>query len=88
MKNQAIYVRVPGNQPGERIGIVKYPEQGYYPSDYDQPEMSEEQVQAYVDLLNGEMGVPAGVAEAALFGSCFGWHVPAAKPAMEWMEAQ
>jgi len=73
------YVIIPGNQPGKRIGVVKQGEAGYYEArGYDDATESVEQAQALVNGLNATLGIPEEVAQSALYGSMFGWHVPAA----------
>jgi len=73
------YVTIPSNKPGERIGIVKQGEQGYYQcKGYDYAPNTEDQVRDYVRALNARLGVPADVEESALHASMFGWGTPAA----------
>ena len=80
------YVAIPGNDPGKRIGIVRYLETGYYPCDFDSQGNTIEQVKEHVNLLNERLEIPKNVADAMLYGSMFGWHVPAARPAVEYWE--
>ena len=76
------YVVVPGNKPGERIGLVKYRESGYYATSMDNPTLTIEQVQETASSLNRGISVPDEVAESMLFGSLFGWHTPSAQRAI------
>lgn len=76
------YIVIPGNQKGKRIGIVKFNETGYYPTDYDHHE-GEEKCREHVRLINESLGVSPEIEEAMLSGSMFGWDVPAARPAVE-----
>jgi hypothetical protein len=85
MENIA-WVLVPGTAAGKRIGIVKLNENGYYLTDYDQSSMSEEDAQATVDYMNKKLGVPKEIADSAMDGSMFGWHVPAAQQAVQWFK--
>ncbi len=80
---QVAYVHVLGNEPGKRIGLVKFGESGYYPakSGYDFVGYTEDQVRKRVGELNDQLDVPPAVAEAMFAGSMFGWHVPAAQAA-------
>ncbi len=79
------YVTIKANKPGERIGIVKLNETGYYPANgYDYAPDTLDQVEAFVKELNGKMGVPEDVAESARMGSMFGWHTPAAARAVRF----
>jgi hypothetical protein len=82
MENLA-YIFVSGNEPGKRIGIVKWFETGYYATDFDHHQ-SEEAAREHVRILNYRLGIPEDVAKAALYGSMFGWHVPAAQPAVRF----
>jgi hypothetical protein len=79
------YIAIPGNRPGERIGIVKYGESGYYKCDFDHLSMTEAQVTAYVKELNQGVNIPEDVATSMFEGSMFGWHVPAAQRAKEYL---
>lgn len=79
---EACYVVIPGNQKGKRIGIVKFNEIGYYPTNYDHHE-TVDQCEDHVRLINESLGVSPEIEEAMLSGSMFGWDVPAARPAVE-----
>lgn len=84
-RNGLAYVAINGNKPGERIGLVKFGQSGYYlAKGYDYAPHSIEEVREVVSKLNERLGVPADVAEAALFGSMFGWACPAAYPAVSF----
>lgn len=76
MANGICYTTVLGNKPGERIGLVKMNETGYYPCPgWDYVPDSIEAVQDRVWKLNQRMGIPEDVAESMSYGSLFGWHV-------------
>lgn len=77
------YVRVPGNQPGQRIGIVTFNESGYHVTTYDLPSYTNEHVDGMVNRLNERINVSPEVSEAMLAGSMFGWDVPLAKAARD-----
>jgi hypothetical protein len=83
----AVYVYVPGNAPGKRVGLAKFNESGYYQSDFDNPTATDEQAEELVNYLNNRLGVSPEIAEAALAGSMFGWKVPAAQAAVEYFKA-
>lgn len=79
------YVFVLGNKPGERIGIVKQGEMGYFACQgYDYPPNDDEQVKDYVRTLNARLGVPADVEDSARAASMFGWGIPAADRANQF----
>lgn len=81
-KFDAAYTVILGNRPGERIGLVKYNETGYYPCPgWDAPSMTLEEVKEHVAGLNERLGIPANVAESMTYASLFGWHAPCAAPA-------
>lgn len=77
------YVFIPGNEQGKRIGIVKWYETGYYVTNYDH-HTNEANAREHVKLLNEKLGIPADVAESALYGSMFGWNAPCAKFAIDF----
>ena len=79
-------VKVPGNAPGKRIGLVKFYETGYYPSNLDSIAFTDEQAEQAVLEFNAERGVSPEVSESALEGSMFGWHAPCADPAIEFFK--
>jgi hypothetical protein len=81
-----ILVRVPGKKPGERIGVVKFYEAGYYSTSADRVEWTNAEVDAFVNERNALNGISEQVAESAMDGSMFGWHVPAATQAIEWFK--
>lgn len=66
------YTHVMGKQPGKRIGKVVFYETGYYPSYYDHVDYTSEQVEAEVNRLNAQIGVPEDVAESAAGDQCSG----------------
>ena len=73
------YAVIRGNKPGERVGIVRQGEMGYYPAKgYDVPTHDIEDVEAFVLTLNEKIGIPEDVATSAFYGSMFGWNVPGA----------
>ena len=74
------YAIIDGNAPGERIGIIKRGEKGYYLTDFDTSTASEETVREVVDKQNRMMGVLPSQAMAMKIGSMMGWHVPGANP--------
>jgi hypothetical protein len=79
------YVVVRGNRPGERIGLVRMNEKGYYAAKgYDSARDTTEEVEAVVAHLNNILGIPADIATAMECGSMFGWHTPAAAPAVNY----
>ncbi|UGY15203.1 hypothetical protein HAP48_0042880 [Bradyrhizobium septentrionale] len=78
-KPELCYVVVPGNEPGNRIGIVKRGEAGYYLTDFDNDEVPMSAVEEAVDELNDRLGVTAEEAMRMKSGSMFGWDTPAAR---------
>lgn len=83
------YVVIRGNKQGERIGIVKFGESGYYVTDYDHHPAGSEGVtkcKEHVRLINKRLGISHDVEDAMLYGSMFGWHVIAAIPAVRHFE--
>jgi len=76
------YAVIPGNSPGERIGIIKRGEKGYHLTDYDRASASETLVEEMVDRLNTRLEVSKPQVEAMVIGSMFGWNVPGADPKM------
>jgi hypothetical protein len=83
----AAWVIVPGAPAGKRIGIVKLNESGYCLSDYDNARYSDDDAREIVEHQNKGLGISKEVAESALAGSMFGWHVPAAAQAVEYFKA-
>lgn len=73
-----------GNKPGKRIGLVKFYESGYYPSALDKPEYTDAQVKQVIAKFNDFL--PENVARSAADASMFGWHTPAAQPAIEYFK--
>jgi len=71
-------VELLGNRPGERIGLVKFGETGYYPAHMDNADYTPAQVKQAILEFNVERGISEDVALSAKFASIFGWHVPAA----------
>lgn len=76
------YTVLLGNKPGERIGLVKYNERGYYPCDgYDYAGDSLDEVKKRVAELNARMEIPEDVSVSMTYASMFGWHAPCAAKA-------
>jgi hypothetical protein len=55
-------------------------------TDYDDHEQDEAETRAQVRMLNERLGTPRAVEDAMLYGSVFGWHVPAAARAFKLFE--
>jgi hypothetical protein len=88
MTQQYCYIHVRGQEPGKRIGIVKYLDTGYYPTNSDpavyEPSLKSEQcVEDAIEALNTRLGVSHDVRMAREAGSMFGWRVPAAVDALK-----
>lgn len=84
MTQQYCYGHVRGQKPGQRIGIIKYLDSGYYPCGMDIHTNTSEQVDTHIDELNNlVLGVTPEVRQAMEAGSMFGWRVPAAIPALK-----
>lgn len=76
------YTVILGNRPGERIGLVKLDETGYFPArGYDCATDTIEEAKERVKELNDRIGDPSDVADSASIGSLFGWNVPGAQAA-------
>lgn len=85
----ACYVCVPGNRPGERIGIVKLNESGYYAvPGYDDPRETLLDTKALVAALNKGLEVPEDVCESMFIGSMFGWSCPGAARAVGYWKSR
>jgi hypothetical protein len=82
------YVVLHGKPVGQRIGMVTRGETGYYITDYDNNHETEEDCKSHVRLLNHRLGISEEVEDSALNASMFGWHIPGAKPALEFFAAQ
>jgi hypothetical protein len=67
-------------KPGERIGLIKRGETGYYQCDYDSDRASNETARAMADHINARLGVTEAQALAMAIGSMCGWDVPGADP--------
>jgi hypothetical protein len=74
------FVVVLGNKPGERVGIVKRGEVGYYRTDLDDAKSDLDALALYVATLNETLGVDQPTALAMEIGSMFGWDKPGADP--------
>jgi hypothetical protein len=81
-----VLVRIPGKRPGERVGVVRWYEAGYYTTSADREDWTTAEVDTFVIQRNLLNGISVEVAESALDGSMFGWHVPAATPAIQWFK--
>jgi hypothetical protein len=81
------YTLVRGNKPGERIGIVRYNERGYYLTDMDNASQTVEQATEIVDYLNGRLSLSADVIESMQYASVFGWDAPIAHAAHRYFES-
>ncbi len=82
------YAVIRSNHPGQRIGLVKLGETGYYPAEgYDCANDTLDQVEDRVKVLNDRIGVPSEVATSASTGSMFGWDVPGAQVAIRFFGA-
>lgn len=81
-----VLVRIPGKARGQRIGVVKFYEAGYYSTSADRQDWTDEQVNEFITTRNTMNGISEMVADSALNASMFGWHVPAAMPAIEWFK--
>jgi hypothetical protein len=77
-KPEICYIVIETNAPGERIGLVKRGEKGFYPTDYDRDSAAIGIVREFVAHMNDKLGVDALEARAMACGSMFGWNVPAA----------
>jgi hypothetical protein len=86
VEQKVAYVVIPGNKRGERIGLIRFGESGYYQTTWDHLE-TEEECKELVDYMNGKLGVPADVAHAMFVGSMFGWRVPGASGAVQFFSA-
>ena len=78
------FIIVPGNPVETAVGVVQYEEAGYYGSTYNDRANLEE-CRKLVDLINGRLGITREVEDAFLAGSMFGWHVPGAAKAHEYV---
>ena len=80
------YVFITAREKGKRIGLVKFGEDGYYQTDYDNVDSAAE-CRELVEALNARLGVPADVAASLFAGSMFGWSCPAAERARIYADA-
>jgi hypothetical protein len=80
-KHDAVYIVLLGNRVGERIGIVKYNEKGYYLTNIDETISTPAQVKEKVEWLNGRLEMPADVIDSMKYASMFGWDKPVADAA-------
>lgn len=74
------YIKVPGNEPGRRIGVVKRGERGYHLTDFDNGKVSQDVVEEVIREMNEALGISHEQETAMLVGSMFGWDVPGANP--------
>lgn len=92
MTSQYCYIHVRGQRPGQRIGIAKYLDSGYYPctsdvADVDREFEDADSIEVVIDKLNAARGISFEVREGMEAGSMFGWRVPAAIPALKYFGA-
>lgn len=83
MTQQYCYGHVRGQRPGKRVGIIKYLDSGYYPTNLDICSEISNDVDSHIDVLNAELGIFPEVREGMEAGSMFGWRCPAAIPALK-----
>lgn len=81
-------VYIPGSKAGERIGLVRFYEAGYYRTTYDDSTWTVEEAQAFVRDFNARRDIPVEVERSAADASMFGWHTPAAKAAIDYFKQQ
>ena len=82
ISSQIAYIHVRGQAKGKRINIGQYLDQGYYPTNLDNPAMTEDEVEHTINTLNSRLGVSEAVRLGVEIGTMFGWHVPGAIPAL------
>jgi hypothetical protein len=87
MIDNLCYITIPSNPKGQRIGIVKLGEPGYYGVDFDHHNTAES-AREHVRLLNDRLGIPKEIERSMRNGSMFGWNVPAAQTAIQFFTAQ
>ncbi len=87
MIDNLCYTTIPSNPKGQRIGIVKLGELGYYGVDFDHHNTAES-AREHVRLLNNRLGIPKEVEQSMRDGSMFGWDVPAAQRAIQFFAAR
>lgn len=80
--SQFCYIHVRGQRPGDRIGIVKYLDKGYYHANLDSVGLTPEQVEETITYCNEQLGVKPDVRLAMEVGSMMGWRVPGARAAL------
>lgn len=68
------------NPVGRRIVAIRRGERGYYPTNFDDSHLTEEEITDLVGVLNGRLGVTPREKEAMIVGSMFGWDMPGADP--------
>ena len=78
---------LPGNAPGNRIIYVEHGDRQYIPTTIDSFKTIE-QCEAHVNIINDSRGVPEEVALSNLYGSMFGFNVPAAARANEFFKGK
>jgi hypothetical protein len=81
------YVHILGARPGERIGIVKYGERGYYATNLDNSADSAATVHEVVNEYNARLGIPPEVCESMQYASLFGWDTLIAAAAHAYFKA-
>ncbi|HMJ44225.1 MAG TPA: hypothetical protein VK522_18310 [Pseudolabrys sp.] len=75
---ETCYVFIAGATPGERVGLIKRGETGYYKTDFDSKTASAEIVHQAIGEMNDRLGVDKAEAIAMEIGSMFGWNAPGA----------
>lgn len=74
------YVFIHGAEAGQRIGIIKREENGYYLTDFDSVSADNAITEEAVERQNARLGVTQEQAMAMYMGSSHGWDVPGADP--------
>lgn len=67
-------------QPGERIGLVRRGFPGYWKTNFDNVNVSDDNAKSMVIRLNGKLGVTKPQMLAMEAGSMFGWDCDGADP--------
>lgn len=74
------YTFIRTNPPGERIGLIKRGQTGYYKTDFDFPLTPADAAADLVSRLNKKMQITEEQVSAMEAGSLFGFDVPGANP--------
>lgn len=77
---QFCYAFIESAEPGNRIGIIKRGERGYYRTDIDSPKCTDDEVRFIIKYFNGKRGITPAQDEAMQIGSLCGWETPGADP--------